>query len=109
MEELAREPRARLEVATVSDGGQLRVRLAGDLDLAGLSDLAPQVEALLLRGPQPVLLDLDDVDFLDSSGVTLLIRLANHFGRVRTCAAGRPVRRVIDVLGLAGVLGMDGE
>lgn len=92
----------------MSDGGGLRVRLGGDLDLAGLTDVDPQIQALLRRDPQPVLLDLADVAFLDSSGVTLLIRIANHFGEVRTCAADRPVRRVIDVLGLAGVLGLDG-
>ena len=54
-----------------------------------------------------MLLDLASVDFLDSSGVALLIRLANHFGQVRARAAAPPVRRVIQVLGLADRLGLD--
>ena len=109
MDELNNEPRARLEVATDPDGGaDLVVRLGGDLDLAGTNDLTTEVDALLARAPQPVLLDLADVEFCDSSGIALLIRLANHFGHVRTRAATPPVQRVIEVLGLADRLGLDG-
>ena len=110
MDELTERPRARLEVSTDPDGGpDLVVRLGGDLDLAGLGDIQTPVDALLARDRQPVQLDLADVDFLDSSGVALLIRLANHFGQVRTRAAAPPVRRVIQVLGLADRLGLDGS
>jgi anti-anti-sigma factor len=54
-----------------------------------------------------VVLELGDLQFLDSSGVTLLVRIVNHFGQVRTASATAPVRRVIEVLGLADRLGMD--
>ena len=110
MDELTDRPRALLEVATDLGGGPgLLVCLGGDLDLAGLGDIAAGVDALLARDRQPVLLDLADVEFLDSSGVALLIRIANHFGQVRSRAAAPPVRRVIEVLGLADRLGLDGR
>ena len=109
MDELSHPPRARLEIDDDRDSApELMVRLGGDLDLAGITDIAAAVEELLARQPQPVLLDLAEVDFCDSSGVALLIRLTKHFGEVRMRAAPPPVHRVIQTLGLADWLGLDG-
>jgi len=102
--ELTDGPRARLDVSSSPAG--LRIGLAGELDLASLPDVTAGVQQLLARAPQPVLLDLGRLEFLDSSGVTLLVRIANHFGEVRTPIAPEPVRRVIEVLGLAGRFGL---
>ena len=96
-----------LEVTNASSSpAGLVIGLAGELDLASLPDVTAGVQDLLARAPQPVLLDLGQLQFLDSSGVTLLVRIANHFGLVRTPAAPEPVRRVIEVLGLAGRFGL---
>ena len=108
MGELAGRPRARLEVADTPDGG-LCLRLGGELDLASLAELGSGLEDLLARAPQPLELDLAELTFLDSSGVAVLIRLANHFAPVRTRGATAPVRRVLDVLGLSWRFGLDGE
>jgi anti-sigma B factor antagonist len=100
---------ARASVDVVeAPGDALVVELAGELDLAALAAVDGAVAALLARPPQPVVLDLGRLTFLDSSGVTLLVRLANHFGQVRTRATTQRVRRVLEVLGLAGRLGLDG-
>lgn len=98
--------RARMDVA--AQGDELVVELEGELDLASLPAVGATVDQLLARPPQPVVLDLGGLTFLDSSGVTLLVRLANHFGEMRTRAATEPVRRVIEVLGLAQRFGLDG-
>jgi anti-sigma B factor antagonist len=103
---LTDDGRARLDVSTSPAG--LVVQLAGELDLASIPDVTAGVQELLTRDPQPVLLDLGRLGFLDSSGVTLLVRIANHFDDVRTRNAPEPVRRVIEVLGLAGRFGLDG-
>jgi anti-anti-sigma factor len=97
--------RARLRV-TERDGGGLVAAFAGELDIASLAEVTPQLEALLACDPQPVCLDLADLDFLDSTGVTLLIRIANRFGPVESAGATEPVRRVLQVLGLADRLGL---
>jgi anti-sigma B factor antagonist len=97
-------PRARLDVSADSDG--LVLALAGELDLASLPAVAAPLDDVLGRPAQPVVLDLAGLTFLDSSGVALLVRIANHFGQVRTRAAGEPVRRVIEVLGLADRFGL---
>jgi anti-sigma B factor antagonist len=98
--------RARLEVVEPS-ADELVVELSGELDLAGLAAVDGAVAALLTRPAQPVVLDLGRLTFLDSSGVTLLVRLTNHFGQVRTRATTQQVRRVLEILGLAGRLGLE--
>ncbi|MDT0275226.1 STAS domain-containing protein [Blastococcus goldschmidtiae] len=104
--ELTDEVRARMDVSDDPDGG-LVVTLAGELDLASLPAVASPLDELLSRRQQPVVLDLAELSFLDSSGVAVLVRIANHFDRVRTRSATQPVRRVIEVLGLAARFGLE--
>lgn len=104
--ELTDDVRARMVVSDDPDGG-LRVTLAGELDLASLPAVAAPLDELLGRPPQPVLLDLAGLSFLDSSGVAMIVRIANHFDQVRTRSATEPVRRVIEVLGLAERFGLE--
>jgi anti-sigma B factor antagonist len=108
MDELTAVPRAQLTVTTGPAGGALLVTLTGELDIASLPDVAPQLEALLARDPQPVHLDLAELEFLDSSGVAVLIRIANRFHPVTAAHATPVVRRVVQVLGLADRVGLDG-
>jgi anti-sigma B factor antagonist len=98
--------RARMDVSDAPGEG-LVVALAGELDLASLPAVAAPMDGLLGRPPQPVVLDLGDLTFLDSSGVALLVRIANHCDQVRTRAATEPVRRVIEVLGLGARFGLE--
>lgn len=106
MDEQARPAHARLTVREPADGGVMTLALGGDLDIAGVAELERSLAAVLGREPQPLWLDLSEVAFLDSSGVAVLVRLANHFGSVRTGPAADSVRRVIQVLGLADRLGL---
>ncbi len=97
-----------MSVTSGPGSGELRVAFGGELDLVGVADLTASLDELLARRPQPLVIDLADVEFLDSSGVAVLVRLANRFERVRLRSAGAPVRRVVQVLGLADRLGLDG-
>jgi anti-sigma B factor antagonist len=106
MEEHNGAPRARLTVATRDDGCGLVVRLAGELDLATVGELAAPLQDLMTRTPQPLVLDLGELQFMDSSGVAVLIRLANHFRQLETRGARPAVRRVIEVLGLSVRVGL---
>jgi anti-sigma B factor antagonist len=104
MAEVARTRRAQLSV-TAEDG--LVVRLGGELDIASLPDVQQQLDGLLDREPQPVRLDLADLEFMDSSGVAVLLRIANRFQPVRMRQPRPAVRRVVEALGLADRLGLD--
>jgi anti-sigma B factor antagonist len=99
-------PRARLDVPADADGGPLTVRLGGELDLAGLPDVQPALDKLLSLEGQHVCVDVADLEFLDSTGVAVLIRIANHFGSVEVVHAAPAVRRVIRALGLGAHLGL---
>ncbi len=107
MDQLNDARRAWLTVTDAPDDGPLLVGLGGELDIAGLPDVAPQITALLERDPQPLRLDLRELRFLDSSGVAVLVRLANHFRPVTTVEATPGVRRVVQVLGLAERFGLE--
>lgn len=108
MDEVTGAPRARLTVpAAGADGGRLVVRLGGELDLASLPEVQPQLERLLRLPPQPVCIDLADLSFLDSTGVALLIRVANHFESVEVVHATPLVGRVLHALGLGPHLGLE--
>ncbi|MGY1780595.1 STAS domain-containing protein [Geodermatophilus sp. SYSU D01036] len=102
-------PQARLDVVEADDGAPLLVRLGGELDLAGVEDIRPALDELLRRHAQPVRIDAAELTFADSSGVAVLLRIANHFAPVETVHATPVVRRVLQVLGLGGRLGLREE
>jgi anti-anti-sigma factor len=101
-------PRARLDIVLPADGSPLLIRLGGELDLAGLPDVQPALDRLLGTPPRPVRIDARELRFLDSTGVAVLVRIANHFHRVELLHASPAVRRVVLALGLAAHLGLAG-
>ncbi len=102
-------PRARLDVSSAPDGAGLLVRLGGELDLASLPDVQPDLDALLELPSRSVRVDVADLAFLDSTGVTMLIRIANHSSSIEVVHASPVVRRVIQALGLSAHLGLVGS
>ncbi|MGK5112265.1 MULTISPECIES: STAS domain-containing protein [unclassified Geodermatophilus] len=102
-------PRARLDVVESADGAPLLVRLGGELDLAGAADIGPDLDDLLRRDAQPLRIDATELTFADSSGVAVLLRIADHFSPVEIVHATSVVRRVVEVLGLAARLGLREE
>lgn len=87
--------------------GSLAVRLVGTFDLASVQPLAPEIDALLGRAATAAVVDLTDLEFMDTSGVAVLLRIANRFGRVEISGASPIVRRSIEALGLSERLRMD--
>jgi anti-sigma B factor antagonist len=55
--------------------GVVVLRLRGDLDLASADTVAERLEALSAAG-EPVLLDLDSLAFMDSSGLRVVLQAA---------------------------------
>ncbi|MBI5104407.1 MAG: STAS domain-containing protein [Solirubrobacterales bacterium] len=96
-------------VETEDRDAQLLVRLRGELDLA----TAPEVEDIVLpaaRDGRHVIVDLRALEFLDSSGVRVLVAAHAAAGEgggrlsVVRGPAGGPVQRVLEISGLEGVL-----
>ena len=88
--------------------GARGLALTGELDLTGAPRVEEQLQSALLEGAGAYVLDLSGLVFMDSSGVNTLLRARSLLGReerslVVICPPG-PVRRVLDVIGVADVL-----
>ena len=95
-----------LEIARTPLGGALCVALTGELDLAGAPALQHALDAAVRESDDGVLfVDLTALDFIDSTGLTALLRTRALLGREeRELALIYPrtgVRRVFDVAGIS--------
>jgi anti-sigma B factor antagonist len=107
-------PEGRLTQTTVSvsqerGDGLTVLRLAGELDMAGAPEVLRRVDALVAAGQHRVLVDLSELTFCDSAGLNAFIRGDRHSRRaggwLRVTGATGHVRRVIELSGVADVLG----
>ncbi len=93
------------------DAGRLRVRLRGELDLASTPRVREYLRKLRERR-EPVLLDLDELAFIDASGLRMVLgasQAALRDGSPFAVTRGSPpVRRLIALLLLEGQLPLEG-
>ncbi len=87
--------------------GCMRVRITGELDACS----APQVEEEILTALTPsavTVLDLEDVEFIDSTGIRLLVRVVSRKTEGEqvyvVSPRSRGVRRALDIVGLNRVV-----
>jgi anti-anti-sigma factor len=93
-----------LRVARTSEAGVITLTFTGDLDIATLVEAEDAVAAAERAEPDVLVVDLSGLEFLDSSGVRLVLQ-----AEARARAAGRRVAvvlgtgralRLFEVLGL---------
>jgi anti-anti-sigma factor len=103
----ASSPPARLEITMHTAGRDAVLELSGELDIASSSDLVRAARHALRVQPQNLVMDLNEVTFMDLTGTRALIgcrRLA--VARNSELILRRPsaaVRRMLDVSGLHAV------
>jgi anti-anti-sigma factor len=73
-------PHAAAEVAVVDEFGVRVVALRGVLDVFSASVIGARVLAGLPADTHQIVLDLDGIEFMDSAGVSALVRLREHAG-----------------------------
>jgi anti-anti-sigma factor len=92
----------------VDDSGAFIVH--GDIDIAGAPTLETYVSRY--RNGTPIVLDLNDVDFVDSSGLRALLAATGRARKlnavVRLRNVGATVRRMLDITGTAGQFEIEG-
>jgi anti-sigma B factor antagonist len=98
------------EIADAGLGGAPGVAVRGEVDVSAVPALATALDAAIRESEGAFVIDLCDVDFLDSSGVTLLLRARALLGRedrqlVVVCPPG-PVRRIFEVAGIVDLLAL---
>lgn len=98
---------------TPAGDGEVRVAARGELDLAGAGRLEEALQAAR-AGRVPVVLDLSGLDFMDSTGVRLLLQAADT-----ARAEGPPLRvvrpragdacRALEETGVMALLPVEGD
>lgn len=87
------------------------VRLAGELDMTAAPDLNACIDELLDDGHRHLLLDLRDLTFCDSTGISCFVRgdntCAARGGWLRLTGFTGAVERVLRVTGLCDFLAYD--
>lgn len=86
----------------VSDEGKVTmVRLSGDLDATTGPQLTEELDRLWSDGRRQFVLDLEGVPFIDSAGLSALVRLfkrvRSQAGRLGLASLQPPVRRVFEL------------
>lgn len=93
-------------ISDASDPPVMTVR--GELDLASAPKLAAAMSELIDRGHTRVAVDLAAVEFIDSSGLGVLVgslqRLREDGGDLMLRAASPAVARILELTGLDGLL-----
>jgi anti-sigma B factor antagonist len=101
-----------LDFVAQPTGDELVFELAGELDLAGRDELAEAVIAAL-PGASTVVMDLSGLRFIDSSGLSALLRCrqsARDLGRqFFICGASGAVARVLEMTGIGRALSRPGD
>ena len=102
----AEPPRLRVHHREVD--GAVVVAVSGEVDLATVPELEEQLFAALGTRTMPVVADLTEVSFLDSIGLSMLVR-CHQLGlrngtALRVVAATRAVVRPLEVTMLDGLL-----
>jgi len=84
------------------------VLVSGEVDLATCPQLRDVLAGLVEQGVYHLIVDLEQVSFLDSSGIGVLIsvrrRIREHGGSLRLTAPSPHVRRVLELTGITTLL-----
>lgn len=99
-----------VEIETKEQGETVTLSLAGELDLPAAQSVGSELGRVESRKPQALVLDLRQLEFIDSSGVQLVVsadnraREAGH--RLAVVKGPKQVHRVFETLMLDGKLDM---
>jgi anti-sigma B factor antagonist len=96
-------PRFRVEIRP--DRRRVLVVPHGELDLATADEVADEVDELVARGFDAIVIDLRATSFIDSTGLRLLIReTARKDARVTLIDGPKAVSRLFDLAGVRDLL-----
>jgi anti-sigma B factor antagonist len=101
-------PPGGLSISSVVEDGTVSIALEGELDLASARQLEESLAAAERRSPARMVVDLERLQFIDSTGLRLLLQ-ANARAQERGCELvlrpGEPaVQRAFEVTGALTVL-----
>ena len=110
----ARSENGTLEVRTiVSEGSRACLRLTGELDLATADTLSGVLDQELASGRRTIYVDVSGLNFIDCSGLRVLVHAHNgclaRRGGLVLSHVGPPIARLLDWTGLSEALFVSDE
>jgi len=99
------EAKLHYEVGSERDGAVL-LELDGELDLSNIEELETSLADVIERVSSRLVVDLDGLRFADSSAIALWVKWAKTVPEIEIRNPSPLVRRVVETMGLRGVLGM---
>jgi anti-sigma B factor antagonist len=101
------------EVGTIRSGEACVVTVRGEVDLANAADLEACLRRALAGSPSAVVLDLEALTFIDSSGLRVLVALSKE-AESRSAEFGlrnvpHHAQRVLDITGLSDLFDGRGD
>jgi anti-anti-sigma factor len=79
------------------------ITVEGELDMNTATDLERELEGPVNAAKSPLLIDLSRCEFIDSTGIALIVRCwqaLDRDGNFAICGIGSQVKRVLDITGL---------
>lgn len=79
------------------------IAVEGELDMNTATDLERELEGPVAAAQAPLLIDLSRCEFIDSTGIALIVRswqTLDGDGKFALCGIGHQVKRVLDITGL---------
>ena len=84
--------------------------VTGEVDVATVPRLREQLHSLVAQGKHHIVVDLEGVDFLDSTGLGVLVgalkRVRTHDGDLALVCTQSRIRKVFEVTGLTKVFSL---
>jgi anti-anti-sigma factor len=101
-----------LHVESIVEDEVTRLEVAGDLDIAAADPLSEAIDAALGDGTRALVVDLSRTTFVDSTGLSHLLRARRRADAERAtlrivAPPGSEARVVIDLTGVGSLLGVD--
>src|SRR5215211_4087604 len=96
------------------EGDVVVARLTGELDIAVAVATGRKIGAAVPSSARGVVVDMTALEFIDSSGVSMLFKVARRVGSHRqqlrvVAPAGKPVARVLEIVEFDRAAPVDGD
>lgn len=96
------------------DGDIQVIAVRGELDLSTAPDLERPLQDALQNGEGPILVDLSECEFIDSTGIALIVRAWQRLdgngsapkGRLVLCCINHQVQRLLKITGVENSISM---
>ena len=102
-----------LSIGTEQVGGVVVCRVAGEVDVFTAPQLREALVGAIEEGSRDVVVDLQGVDFLDSTGLGVLVaglkRVRQYGGDLSLVCTREHILKILDITGLVKVLKVHGS